>query len=58
MTEFKNGEHVLEITKNPDTKIIEDFQKENKPVQLTDEEKESSIDVEIKKEEIKEYVKN
>lgn len=58
MTEFKNGENVVEVLKDHDTKVIDDFQKGNKPEELTEEEKKSTIDVEIKKEEIKEYVKD
>ena len=58
MTEFKNGEHVFEVTKAPDTKIIADFQTAHKPKELMDEENKYTIDVEIKKEEIKDYVKD
>ena len=30
MTEFKNGEKIVEILKHPDTKVIDDFQNSNK----------------------------
>ena len=52
MTELKGGENIVEITKEPSSDIIGDFTATYKPVELTDEEKESSIEVEIKKEEI------
>ena len=39
MTELKNGENVIEVTKNPDTKIIADFEATYKPKELTNEEK-------------------
>ena len=58
MNEFKGGENVVEATKNQAIDIISSFEKENKPVELTEDEKKSIIDVEIKKEEIKEYVKD
>ena len=58
MNDFKGGENVVEITKNQDTDIISSFQTMNKPVELTEDERLSTIDVEIKKEEIKEYVKD
>ena len=56
MKEFNNGENVIEVLQHPDTKVVTDFQNNNKPKELTEEEKESTIDTEIKKEEIKEYV--
>ena len=58
MNEFKGGENVVEITKDHTIDIISSFESNNKPTELTDEEKKSTIDVEIKKEEIKEYVKD
>ena len=58
MNEFKGGENVVEITKRQTIDIVSSFEKESKPVQLTEEEKKDTIDVEIKKEEIKEYVKD
>ena len=58
MNEFKGGENVVEVTKRQTTDIISSFEKENKPIELTNEEKNNTIDVEIKKEEIKEYVKD
>ena len=57
MNEFKGGENIFEATKNKVTDIIQSFERNSKPVELTDEEKESPIDVEIKKEEIKECAK-
>ena len=58
MNEFKGGKNVVEVARNQAINIISSFQKNNKPVELTDEEKKSTIDVEIKKEENKEYVKD
>ena len=58
MKEFNNGENVIEVLQHPDTKVVTDFQNNNKPKELTEEEKESTIDTEIEKEEIKEYVKD
>ena len=53
-----NGESIVEVTKNQNAKIVEDFQKENKPVELSDKAKQSTVDIEMHKEEIKEYVKD
>ena len=39
MNDFKGGENVVEVTKNQTIDIISSFEKENKPVELTDEEK-------------------
>ena len=39
MNEFKGGENVVEVTKNPSIDIISSFEKNNKPKELTDEEK-------------------
>ena len=58
MTEFKNGENVIQILKHHNTKIIDDFQNNNKPEELTEEGGKSTIDVEINKEEVKVYVKD
>ena len=58
MNVFKNGDCVVEVTRNPSANIIENFKKLSKPEELTDKEKESHIETEIKKEEIKEFVKN
>ena len=58
MNVFKNGDSVVEVTRNPSANIVEDFKTLHKPNKLTDEEKESHIETEIKKEEIKEFVKN
>ena len=49
MTELKGGENIVEITKNSNSDIIGYFQATYKPVELTDEEKKSSIETEIKK---------
>ena len=57
MREFKNGEHVIDLIKNPEAKVTADYEKTYKPTDLTDDEKKSNVEVEIKKEEIKEYVK-
>ena len=58
INELKNGDSIIEVTKNPNATIIKDFQKDNKPKELSDEDKKSTVDVEIHKEEIKEYVKD
>ena len=58
VNEFKCGENVFKVTRNQVTDIVSSFERDNKPVMLTDEEKESNIDVEIKREEIKEHVKD
>ena len=58
MNVFKNGDSVVEVTKNPSANIIENFKTLHKPKELTDDEKLPSIEMEIKKEEIKEFVKN
>ena len=48
MNDFKGGENVVEVTKNPSVDIVSYFEANNKPINLTKEEKESDIDVEIK----------
>ena len=58
MNEFKGGENVFEVTRNKAINILSSFERDDKPVELTDEEKEFPIDVEIKKEEIKEHTKD
>ena len=58
MREFKNGENVVEITKNPSEDVVKNFETIYKPTELSDEEKKSSVNTEIKKEEIKDYVKD
>ena len=54
---LKNGDAIVGVTTNPSATIIEDFIANHKPKELSDEEKESDIKVEIKKEEVKELVK-
>ena len=58
MKEYTNGEDVITVTKDMDLDIIEEFKKEQKSVASTNEEKISEVDVEIKKEEIKTYVRH
>ena len=53
MNVFKNGDSVVEVTKNPSADIIENFKTLQKPKELTDEEKRSSIETEIKKKRLK-----
>ena len=53
MTEFTGGKNVVEITKNQNSDIIGEFEAAYKPIESTEEEKKSSIETEIKKEEIK-----
>ena len=50
MTELREGEDVVEITKNSTTEIIVDFKNNQKPVELTVKEKNSNINKEIKRE--------
>ena len=57
MMEFKNGDAVFQITKEHDADVINIFKTKNELIGLTDEEKKDSVNVEIHKEEIKEYVK-
>ena len=57
MKQLKGGEHVIEILKDPNIDILNTYKSVNKPADLTDEEKKSDVEVEIKKEEIKEFVK-
>ena len=49
MNELKNGDTIVEITKNHSLDVIGDFENNNKPVELTDAEKKSTVDVEIHK---------
>ena len=55
INELKNGDSIIEVTKKPKATIIE---KDQKPKELSDEAKQSTVDVEIHKEEIKDYVKD
>ena len=57
MREFKGGEYVVDILKDPSVDIADEYRKSSKPTDLTSAEKSSDVEVEIKKEEIKEYVK-
>ena len=50
MNEFKGGENSFEVTRNQAIDMISSFERDGKPAELTDEEKESHIDAEIKKE--------
>ena len=58
MKEFKNRENVIEVTKNSLEDVIKNFKADLNPIELTNKEKKSSVETEIKKEEIKEYVKD
>ena len=57
MKQLKGGEHVIEILKDLNIDILSTYKIINKPADLTAEEKKSDVEVEIKKEEIKEFVK-
>ena len=48
----------MKSQKNYDVDIISSFETNNKPVELSEAKKKSTTDVEIKKEEIKDYVKD
>ena len=39
VNELKNGGSLVEVTKNPNATIVDDFQKENKPEGMSDEAK-------------------
>ena len=56
--ELKDGDAIVEVTKNPKAKTIEDFKNKNKPIELSDDLKQSSVEVEIHKEEMKEHAKD
>ena len=58
MKEYKNGEDVVAVTKDITVDIVDTFKTEKKPDNLTAAEKRSEVDVEIKKEEIKAYVRD
>lgn len=58
MNEFKNGDALFDVTIDHNFNVINFFEKHNKPVELTNNEKKSTVDVEIHKEEIKEYIKD
>ena len=58
MNEIKGGDNAFEVTRNQEIESILSFERDKKPVELTDEEKEYTIDVEIKKEETKEGTKD
>ena len=58
MTELKVGQCIVEVTTQMDTDIIGNFETPHKPEELADEEKQSSVEREIKKEEIKDCVKD
>ena len=58
VNELTNGDAIVEVTKHPDADMIGDFEKENKPKELTNNEKQSEVDKKIRKEGIKEYVKD
>ena len=58
MNKFNNGDHIFEVTKkNTRGHSVANRRRKN-PTELTDEMKKSSIKVEIKKEEVKDYVKD
>ena len=54
---LSGGEYVIEGIQNTKLNVIDTFKTRNKPSELSDAKKTSNIEVEIKKEEIKEYVK-
>ena len=54
---LSGGEYVIEGIQNTKLNVIDTFKNRNKPKELSDDEKTSNIKVEIKKEEIKEYIK-
>ena len=56
MNELKDGDAIVEITRNHKADIISDFERNNKPTPIDS--GASDVDKEIHKEEIKEYVKD
>jgi len=58
MKEYTNGEDVVMITKDLHVDLIEKLETENKPKNLTVEEKKSDVEVDITREEIKVYVRD
>ena len=56
-SEFENGENIFEVIKDPSIDALQEFKINNKPEEATEEEKKPLIDTEIKKEEIKDYLK-
>ena len=57
MNKFKNGENIVEVTKNPEVDIITESANDNKPAELIDEKKTLPIGIDIKRNEVKDYVK-
>ena len=53
MTDLKGGENIVQVTKQPNPDIIGDIEWSYKLVELTDIEKKSSIETEIKKKRLK-----
>ena len=49
MTNLKGSKHIVEVTKQMSPDVIGEFEMLHKAVELTDEEKESSIETDIKK---------
>ena len=49
MKELKNGEHVVQIIENPEADVKASYEKTYKPKDLTTKEKDSVVEVEIKK---------
>ena len=57
MNKLKSGETVVVVTKNYDADVINIFKTKHKPSELTAEEKKSTVDLNIHREEIKDYLK-
>ena len=56
MNELTSGEEVLEVTKVHDADVIDIYKRKYKPSELTAEDKKNTVDFEIHKENVKEYV--
>ena len=56
MNELKEGDAIVEVTKNPKADILSTFEADNKPDPVDS--SASDVDKEIHKEEVKEYVKD
>ena len=56
MNELKEGDAIVEVTKNPKADIVSTFKADNKPDPVDS--SASDVDKEIHKEEVKEYVKD
>ena len=57
MKEMKYGENIVELARDPDAEVLESFEDRQQPKELTDKEKKSDTNKEIKRKQVKDYVK-